>query len=664
MDEEPLTDFTTRKTEAVQRSGSIAENSPIEQLSPSQREMVDEFIQEYQSLISTDEEEKFYWDERDYDSNDAEKRAQLFEELKSQATRNEDGELVVEVDDATFAMFEKAPDDPAPDMPAPQRQFRSPADDPVFQFVGEAMGIEGVDKPPPADYDRVLPLKLSGPTMYDFVESMMNHPTKYGEVQWEAPNKERDREPYAKFPPDRRNPPPEFVEAHTRFIYVWGLPPLVLDGSPVDLDDTMQCVEVQKMIGECFDVSFEQVFLASPTSAFVGFPNIDDQKFAVAVGPMIPAISSPVVTSKYSGEAVLPHAESQSLVLLENLPLGLTASLLSKSLFGSSELGEVYGDVDQSRILMLSSNSAVIAMESAKEAETFVGSALVQKSLEDIGQHPIRYSAARRELISTGAHDGPGGFEPLRKLGPRLIVDGDMPTKSFFTSHASTLFLRNLDPSVTKEDIAEFFQPFCAVPRDVDGSTEIVTCRGGMPTGRAFVGFDEAGEAEAALEALAEGNGQLVGLGSDIVIADFVKERGQKTIGRKRPSRSEEELMDSLNNWQQYVDPADLQELLDKNISIEALDETFRAIRYHNTTFASMDQARRDETTNPDKDDGGMFKELVQTYVATLRECLSSPENPGPIYESIHFPDEPLDTEIFEKEPSRQEELQKRREIP
>jgi RNA recognition motif-containing protein len=221
-----------------------------------------------------------------------------------------------------------------------------------------------------------------------------------------------------------------------------------------------------------------------------------------------------------------------------------------------------------------------------------------------------------------------------------------------------------LDPSVTKQDIADYFQPFCAVPRDVSGSTEFVTCREGLPTGRAFVGFDELGEAEAALEALSEGKGHLVGLGPSVVIADLVKERLDKDRRLKRPARSEDELLDSLNNWQQYVDPADLQYLMEHDISVEALNETFRAIRYHNDTFASMDQAMRTETINPEKESGGMFKELVQTYIETLKECVATPENPGPIYQSIHFPSEPINTEDFDKERERQADLRKRREVP
>lgn len=155
-----------------------------------------------------------------------------------------------------------------------------------------------------------------------------------------------------------------------------------------------------------------------------------------------------------------------------------------------------------------------------------------------------------------------------------------------------------------------------------------------------------------------------MGLGSNVVIAKQVKELNKTSHSEKRSVRSEDDLLDSLNNWKQHVDPEDMEELQAHGISMEALDEAFRAIRYHNTTFASMDQAMRKEALNPDKDAGGMYKEFVQTYIQTLKECLSTPENPGPIYESIMGPGEEVDTEFFDIEEERLEELRKRRGLP
>jgi hypothetical protein len=329
-----------------------------------------------------------------------------------------------------------------------------------------------------------------------------------------------------------------------------------------------------------------------------------------------------------------------------------------------TDLGEVYGkSLSVEDIVMLSPNSAVLLMNSAEMADSSLSSSMVQERLLEVGQHRIRYAKARRELVYSGFHGGPTGSDLLRTLGARLIVDGDMPTKNLFLSHAETLHIRDLDPSVTKQQIADFFQPFCSVPRDVEGSVEFVTCKKGRPTGRVYVGFDELGEAEAALEALTSSKGRVRGLGPGTIVMKSVKE-SMKMHREKRQVRTADELLDDLDNWEKHADPADVEYLLENGISKEALDEALRAIRYHNPTFASLDQAMRSETLNPEKDVGGMYSELVQTYIATLKDCISTPENPGPIYESLFFEGEEKDTEIFDNEPERQEELRKRREAP
>jgi hypothetical protein len=162
---------------------------------------------------------------------------------------------------------------------------------------------------------------------------------------------------------------------------------------------------------------------------------------------------------------------------------------------------------------------------------------------------------------------------------------------------------------------------------------------------------------------MSKGGGCVNGLGPGMVTAKQVKELDQ-TPREKRPARSKDELLDSLNNWEQYVDPTNLEELLAHGISKKTLEEALRVTLYHNPTFASFHQAMRSKTMNPEKDAVGMYKELVQTYVRALKECLVTPENPGPIYESYFFAGKEVGTEIFDREPERQEELKKRREAP
>ena len=46
---------------------------------------------------------------------------------------------------------------------------------------------------------------------------------------------------------------------------------------------------------------------------------------------------------------------------------------------------------------------------------------------------------------------------------------------------------------MTKESIADFFQPYSDMLRDVIGSVEFVTCYNGLPTDIAYVGFERLG---------------------------------------------------------------------------------------------------------------------------------------------------------------------------
>mmetsp|Transcript_4538 Transcript_4538/g.11496 ORF Transcript_4538/g.11496 Transcript_4538/m.11496 type:complete len:590 (+) Transcript_4538:701-2470(+) len=543
-----------------------------------------------------------------------------------------------------------------------------------FEFVMDSMGIKGNDTPPnPEEYDVVMPLKLKGPTWSDFVESMMEHPTKFGQLVYTAPHAESTRQPVPDRPPRRMNPNVEFVDAHGRFIYVWGLPELLavggdVEAQPIDITNPLHEFEIQKTVSELFDVAIESVFVSSSTSAYVGFPSRVEQRIALEIGPEQKNINLPVGISKYQakdGEKKSFDAESMDKVVrLDNLPDGLNPSLIAKTLFPSStEVGTIYGTFTADDVVMLSPNSAAVRLGSVEVAESAVTSAAVKERLAEVGRHRVRYNKARRNLVNTGKKIGPGGSMMEREMGHDLIVDGDMPTKKFYLSHASAIHLRNLDPSVTKEDISNFFQAFCSMPRDANGSVEFVTCYEGLPTGRAYVGFDEHGELDAAMK-ICESSGRIEGLGPTKVVIKRVHDL--HTVSReKRSARDESELLDSLDNWEQYADPDDLEFLYENGVSKEALDEAFREIRYQNPTFAALDQAIRSETINPEVEAGGMYQELVERYVSLLKECQSTPENPGPVYESLFFPDEEIDTdETFEDEAIRQEELRKRREVP
>jgi len=674
MDEEDYPVQRGGKPQVKEKTGTIDKGDKLEDLCPEDYHEIAEFTKLYQSLEHSQEKEVYYWDETDYDATDQKRKQKMFVKLQTEATTDADGNMMAEVDDETFAMFDNAEkhgasanaNDGNPRQQQQRPQFNAPP-----EFIMDTLGVKGFEKPPnPKEYDAVLPLALKGPSMNDFIQSMAEHPTKYGQLRFVSPHPESTREPVPDLPNSRRNPSLEFVEAHTRFIYVWGLPPLLsVDEEPGDLDNPVHSLELQKTAAALFEVLPESVYPASISSAFVGFPTRTDQRFAIEVGPVQKFVESPVRISTYTpsegDKKSFDESEMDRVAVLENLPSGLTPSVLASTLFPSgTDAGDlVYGGLKPDDFVMLSPHTAVLRFESAEHAENAVKSTIVEQRLKDFGKHRIRHSKARRELVYTGKHTGPGDRELERDLGSKLIVDGDMPTKNFYLSHASTVHLRNLDPSVTKQEISSFFQPFCAVARDVSGSIEFVTCHEGLPTGKAFVGFDEHGEAEAACLEARESNGRVTGLGHNKVILKAVKD-SRRVKRDQRSHRDEAELLDSLDNWEQYVDPEDLQELLEAGISKESLEEQLRAIRYHNPTFSSLDQAIQSESMDSETDSGDMYRELVQTYIETLKECISTPENPGPIYESLFLPDEELDTEIFEDEVGRQEELKKRREVP
>lgn len=674
----------TTSPSAKRKTGTIEDGSKLEDLNPEDHADVMKFIKMYQSLATKEDIEEYYWNESDYEAaaaaRAAEKQRETFDRLKSEATRDADGNFVVEVDDETFAMFEDASADVveaqqlAIARSGNQRQERKDQDDFGFEFVIDSMGIKGSDEPPnPEEYDRVMPLKLKGPTWSDFVESMMEHPTKFGQLVFTSPHAESTREPVPDRPPRRRNPKIEFIESHGRFMYVWGLPELLavggdVEAQPVDITNPLHEFEIQKVVSELFDVPVDSVSVSSSTSAFVGFPSRLEQRIALEVGPQEKILNSPVHISKYEvkedDKKSFEEDFRDRVVRLDNLPDGLNPSLIASTIFPSSkEIGAIYGAFTADDVVMLSPNSAAVRLESAEVAESAVTSTAVKERLSEIGQHRVRYNKARRNLVYTGRRTGPGGSIMERELGNELIVDGDMPTKTFYVSHANAIHLRNLDLSVTKEEISAFFQPFCSMPRDVDGSIEFVTCYEGLPTGRAYVGFDEHGELEAAMK-LCQSSGRIEGLGSTKVVMKKVNDL-HKVFREKRSARDEAELLDSLDNWEQYANQDDLEYLYDNGVSKEALDEVFREIRYQNPTFAALDQAMRSETINPEVEAGGMYRQLVERYVALLKECQSTPEDPGPIYESLFSPAEEIDTEeLFDDESIRQAELRKRREVP
>jgi hypothetical protein len=70
---------------------------------------------------------------------------------------------------------------------------------------------------------------------------------------------------------------------------------------------------------------------------------------------------------------------------------------------------------------------------SQEQADSIVDSLLIRDRLEEVAQFSIRLYRARRELVHAGFGGPIRGWEE-RKMGPRLIVDGEMPLKYYILS--------------------------------------------------------------------------------------------------------------------------------------------------------------------------------------------------------------------------------------
>jgi hypothetical protein len=515
----------------------------------------------------------------------------------------------------------------------------------------------------------VLPLRDHGDDLEDFLESVLEHPSRYARATHINLHPHSQREPKPDSARNRSQPPTEFVEAHARFLFVSGLPQLEVNGQVGDLENPVHRSFLQKSIAALVGVDSTRVFPANTTSGFVGFASPKELADAIARGPSERSISSPPdITMPVGPDAdneFVKNSPAGTVVRLANMPTGNTSASLVRDLFPvDTEVGAVYGEgLSPGDFSFLSSSRVLVRFSSKEQAESSLSSKMIIDRFDEIGRYPVSYFRARRELVHAG-FGGPTRSKEVRGFGPRLIVDSDMPSKTFFLSHGGVIHLRNLDPTLTKEQISEIFQPYSAQRRDVQGSIEFVRCEMNNFTGSAYVGFDIPGEAEAAIEQ----EGGRVTLGDQSAIMRMVHDRQipNRPLARpeKRPDRTAEELLQDLNNWEQYVDAADIAELEKAGVSKIVLDEALRPFRFHNPTFGALDSSLRSEAIRPETGFGDNYKGLVQMYVQTLKECLPTTEDVGDIYKALHFPDEPVDLSIFDREKERQKMLHEKRANP
>ena len=104
------------------------------------------------------------------------------------------------------------------------------------------------------------------------------------------------------------------------------------------------------------------------------------------------------------------------------------------------------------------------------------------------------------------------------------------------------------------------------------------------------------------------------------------------------------------------IDPGDLKYLEEHGVARAVTDEALRGLRYHNRSFGALDLAMQEEKLDPNKESGDEYREAVRMYVETLKECVGTPEEPGVVYEAMHFPGEPIDLSIFESDKEESQE--------
>lgn len=525
--------------------------------------------------------------------------------------------------------------------------FRSQHD--ILEFDKNPMLVEG--KEPPEPEEELVDLHI-----------------------FENPHPDSTREPKPFVPRNRARPDAAFVERYSRFLYVMGLPSLEVNGVPADLKHPVDRMLLQKAMAHAFSnvgggddgesgVSLDQCCPASSNSGYIGFDSPIALAHALAVGPVTdnPALVSPPVLQPFSEkEHDFYKVSPDATLLLDNLERGYTSVSLARLLFPSdTEVGDAYGNITAEDIHFLTKSSALVRFSSKEQAESLLDSHLVRTRMEELGRYTIRMVRGRRNLVHSKLHHG----KERRKLGPHLLVDGDMPTRPFYISHAGVLLIGNLDVEVTKAELTALFQPFCAAQRDMEGSIEFVTCQEDYKMGQAYIGFDLPGEAETAAAAL----GTKRKIGDRSAFVSLVQDRripNKVYVGpERRPDRHIDELLRDLNDWEQFVDPADIVFLEASGVSKHILNDALRGIRYNNATFGALDYSIRAEALEPHLAAGQQYKELVQLYVQTLKECLVTPENPGAMFTALHLPDEEIDVSVFEKELVRQEAIKRERGI-
>jgi len=525
--------------------------------------------------------------------------------------------------------------------------------------------------------DAILPLKPHGSDVDDWLYAVTNHPSKYASMEKRAKHADGKREPRPTFPRERKLPDAKFVERYRGYLFVSGLVPQWDDGTGEVKEfenDQMHKQTMEESVAKLFGVTSLDVWPATPTSAFVGFPTKLEAKTAMMKSASDDRfkVSHPVTLQNYESKedeesttdkerefvAASPEGPA-SIVKVTGLPANVTSAELLQSMFPpGSRIEAMFGPLSNDDYCRVSSTTALIDLASADLVSKALKSKNIVHNASVVGETSIRVLRAKRERVFAG-WVGKLRSYAASKLGHRLLVTGDVPPHEMFLSHHDMMHISGLPPGVTLDDLALFFQPFSAGRRDVFGSGHIVRCSQGIPTGCAYIGFELPGEIDQVKEMYQDGNAVIGGAEVTFrTVRDKLLRRGVRQGAR--PARPIEELRSDLYDWERHVDPKDIQELEDLGIEKGILDEVMMTLRHSNRTFAAADQAISGERLYQERQTGMHYRSAVRKYLKHLKSCVGTKEDPGLTYWAMFQPDQEMDFGLFDIEEKRIKDLRKK----
>lgn len=563
-------------------------------------------------------------------------------------------------------------------------------DDPLlqtFEYDYYFRDISKIDnplllKPTRPDSNAILPLKPHGPELDDFLFAMTDHPSKYAVMERKAKHPDSKREPRPTFPRDRTQPPKEFVNRYKGYLFVTGIVPHLDEktGEPLNFDDLLHRQSISEDVAKLMSTgcSSMDVYPASPTSAYIGFATKLDAKNAMielsaAENDSRLSVTHPIKLQKYEHRSnkEVDGKENQfvksspagpdSILKVTGLPSSTTSTELFSSMFPpGSRLDAIFGPLTNDDYYRVSSTTALINLASSDlVSKALKSSNIVNNVVIGVGKSSIQVFRAKRERVFDNWVGDNRSFA-ASKLGKRLFVTGDVPPHEMYLSHHDLLHISGLPPTVTLDNLASFFQPYSADQRDVFGSGHMVRCSRGVPTGRAYVGFELPGEIDKVRAAYVQGIAILGGCEVTFSsVHDKLLRRGKRETARS--SRTIDELRADLYDWERHVDPKDITELVKLGIDKGVLDEIMLTLRHSNRTFAAGDQSILGERLYEERQVGTHYRDAVRKYLKELKSCVPpTRDEPGLLYEAMFRPDQDVDTGLFDIEEERIRELRKK----